>query len=45
MPELELLQLLSAGGDMATIAVMYALWRMDRRLLTLELVAKKAVVE
>ena len=41
--EFELLKMLSAGGDLATIAVMYALWRMDRRLLALELVARKAV--
>jgi len=43
--ELEVFKLLSAGGDLATIAVMYALWRMDRRLLALELVARKAVSE
>lgn len=28
--------LLSTGGDLATFAIVWALWRMDRRLLTLE---------
>ncbi|MFN4231349.1 hypothetical protein [Parvibaculum sp.] len=43
--EFEILKALSAGGDIATVAVMFALWRMDRRLLALELVARKAVSE
>ena len=36
--ELGLLDMLAAGGDVATIAVMYLLWRFDRRLLRMELV-------
>lgn len=32
----DLLQFLSAGGDVATMALLYIMWRFDRRLLTLE---------
>ena len=32
----ELLQMLSAGGDLAMIAVVVFLWRLDRRVLRLE---------
>jgi len=31
-----LLQLLSAGGDVATIALLAIMWRFDRRLLRIE---------
>jgi len=31
-----LLQLLSAGGDVATIALLVIMWRFDRRLLRIE---------
>ena len=34
--ELELLKLLGAGGDMATIGLLFVMWRFDRRLLSLE---------
>ena len=33
----ELLQFLSAGGDVATMALLYIMWRFDRRLLTVEI--------
>ena len=32
----ELLQFLSAGGDVATMALLYVMWRFDRRLLVME---------
>ena len=32
----EFLELLAAGGDMATIALCAVLWRLDRRLLLVE---------
>lgn len=35
--ELGLLQALSAGGDLATIALVVILWKLDRRVLVLEL--------
>lgn len=33
---IDLLQALSAGGDIATIALVIALWRLDRRILSIE---------
>lgn len=33
----DVLELLAAGGDLATLAVCYVLWRLDRRLLKVEL--------
>lgn len=36
--EAELLSILSAGGDVSMIAVAVLLWRLDRRVLRLELV-------
>lgn len=36
--ESELLSILSAGGDVSMIAVAVLLWRLDRRVLRLELV-------
>jgi len=33
----EIFTLLSAGGDVATMALLYVMWRFDRRLLTLEI--------
>lgn len=33
---MEFLQALSAGGDMATIALVVVLWRFDRRILRIE---------
>jgi hypothetical protein len=35
--ELEFFKVLGAGGDLATIAVFFALWKFDRRLFRLEL--------
>lgn len=32
----ELLQMLSAGGDLATLAIVAFLWRLDRRVVHLE---------
>lgn len=37
MMELELLKVLGAGGDVATVALVIFLWRYDRRLLKIEL--------
>jgi hypothetical protein len=34
--EIEALKVLSAGGDVATIVVMWMLYRLDRRLLLVE---------
>ena len=39
--ELEVLNFLSAGGDVATIALVYAMWKFDRRLFALELDKQK----
>ncbi len=36
MIEASLLKLLSAGGDLAVIALLVVMWRFDRRLLRLE---------
>ena len=36
MPELGVFKYLAAGGDVATMALLYVIWRFDRRLLTLE---------
>lgn len=33
-------QLLAAGGDVAMVAVAFAIWKLDRRLYRLELAAK-----
>jgi len=33
-------QILAAGGDVATFAVAFALWKIDRRVLRLELKAR-----
>lgn len=33
----EILSLISAGGDLAVIAVVYALYRIDRRLFAVEM--------
>jgi hypothetical protein len=35
--ELELFKILSAGGDVATIALAAAIWKLDRRMLRVEL--------
>lgn len=35
--EMELLKLLSAGGDVATIALVAFLWKLERRVFKLEL--------
>lgn len=35
--ETELFKLLSAGGDVATVALLVLLWRFDRRLFKIEL--------
>ena len=35
--ELKLLEMLSAGGDLATIALVFIMWKFDRRLLKIEL--------
>ena len=32
----DILGLLSAGGDVATMALLWVMWRFDRRLLTME---------
>ena len=34
--EIELLKVLSAGGDLATMGLCLALWRLDRRILRVE---------
>lgn len=39
--ELQLVQMLSAGGDLATIALFFLMWRFDRRLLMIELSMKE----
>ncbi len=31
-----LLQMIATGGDMATIALLYVMWKFDRRLFVLE---------
>ncbi|MFQ5510092.1 MAG: hypothetical protein ACE5FN_12280 [Leptospirillia bacterium] len=36
MVEVSLLKALSAGGDLATIALLAIMWRFDRRLLRIE---------
>jgi len=35
--ELELLNMLSAGGDVATMALVYFIWRLERRIYRVEL--------
>lgn len=41
MDDLELiLKLVSGGGDIATAAIAWAIWKLDRRVLVLELMAK-----
>ena len=35
--ELKLIEFLGAGGDLATIALLFIMWRFDRRLYALEL--------
>jgi len=39
----DILAVLAAGGDMATLAIFYILWKTDRRLLTLELNHKQHI--
>lgn len=39
--ELQLVQMLSAGGDLATIALFFLMWRFDRRLLMIEFSMKE----
>lgn len=41
---IEVLELLAAGGDLATMALVYIMWRFDRRLLVIELkIAERTV--
>jgi hypothetical protein len=35
--EIPLLEYLAAGGDLATLALIYIFWKFDRRLLRIEL--------
>jgi hypothetical protein len=35
--ELEVFNILSAGGDMATAFIAYAIWKLDRRVYALEM--------
>lgn len=37
MPEFDLFKLLQGGGDVATIALLIAFWKVDRRLLAVEI--------
>lgn len=32
-----MIELLSAGGDLATMALLFVMWKFDRRLLSLEI--------
>lgn len=34
--ELKIVEMLGAGGDLATIALFFLMWRFDRRLLMIE---------
>lgn len=34
--ELKIIEMLSAGGDIATIALFFLMWKFDRRLLKIE---------
>lgn len=37
MPEFDLFKLLQGGGDIATIALLWIMWKFDRRLLAVEI--------
>lgn len=35
--EIKLIEMLAAGGDLATMALLFVMWRFDRRLLAIEI--------
>ena len=37
MDELDIFKLISAGGSTATMLILWALWKLDRRLIKIEL--------
>jgi hypothetical protein len=39
--DFELFKVIGAGGDLALIAIAHAIWKLDRRVLKLELVAEQ----
>jgi len=40
MPELSILNFLDAGGNLALFALVYIMWKFDRRLVILEILIK-----
>lgn len=40
MPEIDLFTILQGGGDVATIALVGIIWKLDRRLLAVEIKLK-----
>lgn len=41
MESFKIIELLAAGGDLATMALLFVMWKFDRRLYALELTTHK----